>query len=93
MPASAQKLQIPRWMQLVGLPLVLLFLWTLASTVAHVVFLFIVAALIALLLDPVRAPDGCESPGLLRRRGVLELRDCVGRRRDRHWRRGRRPVS
>ena len=52
MPASAQKLQIPRWMQLVGLPLVLLFLWTLASTVAHVVFLLIVAALIALLLDP-----------------------------------------
>jgi predicted PurR-regulated permease PerM len=39
-------------MQLVGLPLVLLFLWTLAGTVAHVVFLFIVAALIALLLDP-----------------------------------------
>ena len=39
-------------MQLVGLPLVLLFLWTLAATVAHVVFLFIVAALIALLLDP-----------------------------------------
>ena len=52
MPPAAQKLQIPRWMQLVGLPLVLLFLWTLASTVAHVVFLFIVAALIALLLDP-----------------------------------------
>jgi predicted PurR-regulated permease PerM len=52
MSPAAQKLQIPRWMQLVGLPLVLLFLWTLASTVAHVVFLFIVAALIALLLDP-----------------------------------------
>ena len=52
MPPTAQKIQIPRWMQLVGLPLVLLFLWTLASTVAHVVFLFIVAALIALLLDP-----------------------------------------
>jgi predicted PurR-regulated permease PerM len=52
MPSAAQKIQIPRWMQLVGLPLVLLFLWTLASTVAHVVFLFIVAALIALLLDP-----------------------------------------
>ena len=52
MPPSAHKIQIPRWMQLVGLPLVLLFLWTLASTVAHVVFLFIVAALIALLLDP-----------------------------------------
>lgn len=52
MPSTAHKIQIPRWMQLVGLPLVLLFLWTLASTVAHVVFLFIVAALIALLLDP-----------------------------------------
>lgn len=52
MPPAAHKLQIPRWMQLVGLPLVLLFLWTLASTVAHVVFIFIVAALIALLLDP-----------------------------------------
>jgi predicted PurR-regulated permease PerM len=52
MPPAAHKIQIPRWMQLVGLPLVLLFLWTLASTVAHVVFLFIVAALMALLLDP-----------------------------------------
>ena len=52
MPPAAHRIQIPRWMQLVGLPLVLLFLWTLASTVAHVVFLFIVAALIALLLDP-----------------------------------------
>jgi predicted PurR-regulated permease PerM len=52
MPPAAHRIQIPRWMQLVGLPLVLLFVWTLASTVAHVVFLFIVAALIALLLDP-----------------------------------------
>ena len=52
MPPAAHKIQIPRWIQLVGLPLVLLFLWALASTVAHVVFLFIVAALIALLLDP-----------------------------------------
>jgi predicted PurR-regulated permease PerM len=52
MPPAAHKIEIPRWMQLVGLPLVLLFLWTLASTVAHVVFLFIVATLIALLLDP-----------------------------------------
>ena len=52
MPPAAHRIQIPRWMQLVGLPLVLLFLWMLASTVAHVVFLFIVAALIALLLDP-----------------------------------------
>jgi predicted PurR-regulated permease PerM len=53
MPSGIQKIEIPRWIQLVGLPLALLFLWALASTVAHVVFLFLVAALIALLLDPI----------------------------------------
>ena len=51
-PPAATRIEVPRWIQLVGLPLGLLFLWTLASTVSHVVFLFIVAALIALLLDP-----------------------------------------
>jgi predicted PurR-regulated permease PerM len=43
---------IPRWIQLVGLPLLLLLAWVVATTAAHVVVLFIVAALIALLLDP-----------------------------------------
>jgi predicted PurR-regulated permease PerM len=52
MPAGAPKIEIPRWIQLVGLPLALLFIWTMASAVSHVVFLFLVAALIALLLDP-----------------------------------------
>jgi predicted PurR-regulated permease PerM len=52
MPDGAPKIEIPRWIQLVGLPLVLLFVWTMASAVGHVVFLFLVAALIALLLDP-----------------------------------------
>ena len=52
MPPSPAKIEIPRWIQLVGLPLVLLLLWTVASAVAHVVFLFLVAALVALLLDP-----------------------------------------
>jgi predicted PurR-regulated permease PerM len=52
MAAGPAKIAIPRWIQLVGLPLALLFLWTVASAVAHVVFLFLVAALIALLLDP-----------------------------------------
>ena len=52
MPAGSTKIEIPRWIQLVGLPLVLLFMWTMASAVSHVVFLFLVAALIALLLDP-----------------------------------------
>lgn len=52
MPGGAHKIEIPRWIQLIGLPLALLFLWTLAGTVSHVVFLFLVGALIALLLDP-----------------------------------------
>ncbi len=52
MPAGGTKIEIPRWIQLVGLPLALLFVWTMASAVSHVVFLFLVAALIALLLDP-----------------------------------------
>jgi predicted PurR-regulated permease PerM len=47
------RLVVPRWIQLVGLPLLLLALWWFASAAAHVVFLFLVAALIALLLDPV----------------------------------------
>jgi len=51
-PAGAARLQIPRWIQLVGLPLVLLFLWTVAGAARHVVFLFLVAALIAFLLNP-----------------------------------------
>ncbi len=43
---------VPRWIQLVGLPLVLIGLWIVAGAVRHVVFLFLVAALIALLLNP-----------------------------------------
>jgi predicted PurR-regulated permease PerM len=39
-------------MQLVGLPLLLVLAWLLANAAAHVVFLFVVAALVALLLDP-----------------------------------------
>jgi predicted PurR-regulated permease PerM len=52
-PAGAAKLQIPRWIQLVGLPLLLLFLWVVAGAARHVVFLFLVAALIAFLLNPI----------------------------------------
>jgi predicted PurR-regulated permease PerM len=46
------RIEIPRWVQLVGLPLVLLLVWVVAGTLRHVVFLFLVAALIALLLNP-----------------------------------------
>jgi len=51
--AGAAKIEIPRWIQLVGLPLLLLFLWVLAGAARHVVFLFLVAALIAFLLNPI----------------------------------------
>ena len=53
MPVRAAKIEIPRWIQLAGLPVVLLFLWIVAGAVRHVVFLFLVALLIALLLSPV----------------------------------------
>src|SRR5256712_7216823 len=52
MPARA-KIEIPRWIQLAGFPVLLLFLWVAAGAVRHVVFLFLVALLIALLLSPV----------------------------------------
>ncbi|HZS30400.1 MAG TPA: AI-2E family transporter [Gaiellaceae bacterium] len=39
-------------MQLVALPLLLLLVWTVAGAVRHVLFLFLVALLIALLLNP-----------------------------------------
>jgi len=52
MPDGATRIAIPRWIQLVGLPLLLLLVWALAHTVTRAVFLFIVAGLIALLLNP-----------------------------------------
>jgi predicted PurR-regulated permease PerM len=50
-PASG-RIEIPRWVQLVGLPLLLLLAWAVAGAVRHAVFLFLVALLIALLLNP-----------------------------------------
>jgi predicted PurR-regulated permease PerM len=44
---------VPRWVQLVALPLALLFLWAVAGAVKHILFLFLVALLIALLLNPI----------------------------------------
>jgi predicted PurR-regulated permease PerM len=57
------RIEVPRWVQLVGLPLLLVLAWVLASAAAHVVFLFVVAALLALLLDPlVRALQRARLP-------------------------------
>ena len=68
-------IQIPRWIQLVGLPLLLVFGWVLASTLGHAVFLFLIAALIALLLDPlVRALRRVPHPPRLRRRDRVLVR-------------------
>jgi predicted PurR-regulated permease PerM len=50
-PGSA-RIEIPRWIQLVGLPLLLIGIWVVAGAVRHAVFLFLVALLIALLLNP-----------------------------------------
>jgi len=65
MPARAAKIEVPRWIQLVGLPVLLLLLWVVAGAVRHVVFLFLVGFLVALLLSPlvrlmqrVRLPRG-----------------------------------
>ena len=43
---------VPRWVQLVLLPLALLALWALAKAAGKVLVIFIVAALIALILNP-----------------------------------------
>jgi predicted PurR-regulated permease PerM len=64
-PRPAAKIEIPRWIQLVGLPLVLLLVWAVAGAVRHALFLFLVASIVALLLNPlvrglaaVRIPRG-----------------------------------
>jgi predicted PurR-regulated permease PerM len=46
------RIRVPRWVQLVGVPLLALLAWVLLSATIHVVFLFLVAGLVALLLDP-----------------------------------------
>jgi predicted PurR-regulated permease PerM len=51
-PGGATTVVIPRWIQLVGLLGLLFALWTVAGAVRHVIFLFLVAGLIALLLNP-----------------------------------------
>jgi predicted PurR-regulated permease PerM len=60
---GATKIEIPRWIQLVGLPLLFVLAWLLLSAVSHVILLFLVAAIIALLLEPlVRALQSMHIP-------------------------------
>jgi predicted PurR-regulated permease PerM len=52
MAGSGPTIQIPRWIQLVVLPVVLLLAFLLASTLGHVLFLFLTASVIAFTLNP-----------------------------------------
>jgi predicted PurR-regulated permease PerM len=47
------EMVIPRWVQLVSLPLILLGAWQLLIVLNHAVFIFVIAALIAILLNPI----------------------------------------
>ncbi len=46
------SIRIPRWIQLVGLPVLLLVGWALAGALGHAIFLFLTASVIAFLLNP-----------------------------------------
>jgi predicted PurR-regulated permease PerM len=50
--ADPPRVVIPRWVQLVLLPLALLAMWALAKAAGKVLVIFIIAGLIALLLNP-----------------------------------------
>ena len=51
-PAEPPRVVVPRWIQLVALPLGVLAAWALAKAAGKVLLLFIIAALIALILNP-----------------------------------------
>jgi predicted PurR-regulated permease PerM len=52
MAGPGPTIQIPRWIQLVVLPVALVFAFLLAKTLGHVLFLFLAAAVIAFTLNP-----------------------------------------
>jgi predicted PurR-regulated permease PerM len=54
-PIETPRVVVPRWVQLVLLPLSLLALWALARAAGKVLLVFIVAAVIALILNPLVA--------------------------------------
>ena len=51
-PAAAQPVVVPRWIQLVALPLALLALYAIARAAGTVVLIFVTAGVIALILNP-----------------------------------------
>jgi predicted PurR-regulated permease PerM len=53
MAPTRPTIQVPRWIQLVGLPVLALLAWALAGTLGHAIFLFLAASVIAFLLNPI----------------------------------------
>ena len=51
-PDAPPRVVVPRWIQLVLLPLAVLALWVLARAAGKVVVIFVIAALVALILNP-----------------------------------------
>jgi len=65
MSGPGPTIQIPRWIQLVGLPVLAIVVFLLARTLGHVLFLFLTASVIAFTLNPlvrdltrIRVPRG-----------------------------------
>jgi predicted PurR-regulated permease PerM len=54
-PPSAEPVVVPRWIQLVSLPLLLLLVYAIVKAAGIVVLLFVTAAVIALILNPLVA--------------------------------------
>jgi predicted PurR-regulated permease PerM len=54
-PAQREPVVVPRWVQLVALPLMLFLLYAIAKAAGVVVLLFVTAAVIALILNPLVA--------------------------------------
>jgi putative heme transporter len=52
MGTPGPTIQIPRWVQLVGLPVLLVLAFLLAGTLGHALFLFLTASVIAFMLNP-----------------------------------------
>ena len=52
MGAPSPTIQVPRWVQLVGLPVLLVLAFLMASTLGHGLFLFLTASVIAFMLNP-----------------------------------------
>jgi predicted PurR-regulated permease PerM len=50
--AKPPRVEVPHWVQLVGLPLSVLALWALAKEAGQVLLVFVVAGLIAMILNP-----------------------------------------